>query len=79
MEWVVEHSGRSHLSDNADSVIRLRGLPFECTKEDISNFFEGIVAYAMFPTSSSVGCSFGLLFGLSGFWRKGILVMVSCE
>lgn len=42
MEWVVEHSGRSHLSDNSDSVIRMRGLPFECTKEDISNFFEGI-------------------------------------
>lgn len=41
MDWVVERSGRSHLLDNSDSVIRLRGLPFECTKEDISNFFEG--------------------------------------
>ena len=50
MDWVVKRSGRGgdsgfDQSDNGgpqeDSVVRLRGLPFDSTKMDIVKFFDG--------------------------------------
>jgi len=57
MEWFVRRekggdggSGRGEdtsfgsggrFGDAADNFVRLRGLPFECSKEDIQSFFEG--------------------------------------
>lgn len=42
MEWVVRRSGSQ--MDNAldDGCVRLRGLPFGCSKEEIAQFFTGI-------------------------------------
>lgn len=41
MEWVVKRSGQNmeHIMD--DGCVRLRGLPFGCSKEEIANFFAG--------------------------------------
>ena len=40
MDWVVRRSGPNQL-DNDDAVIRLRGLPYGCSKEEIAHFFTG--------------------------------------
>jgi len=48
MEWVVKRSGKGEEGGEKggslfeDSVVRLRGLPFDSTKVDIEKFFEGM-------------------------------------
>ncbi|GLV43924.1 glorund [Carabus blaptoides fortunei] len=41
MEWVVKRSGPQD-SFSEDGCIRLRGLPFGCSKEEIAQFFTGL-------------------------------------
>jgi len=55
MEYVLKKSGSDTMAsrtdgENSDAVIRLRGLPFTCTKEEVANFFLG--------TSAVVSCFF---------------------
>lgn len=40
MEWVIKRSG-STSNSNEDGCVRLRGLPFGCSKEEIAQFFTG--------------------------------------
>ena len=40
MEWVVKRSGADH-SNMSDACVKLRGLPFGCSKEEIAQFFTG--------------------------------------
>lgn len=42
MEYALRHNGANHLSQFMDAVVRLRGLPYGCSKEEIANFFTGI-------------------------------------
>nr|CAD7590656.1 unnamed protein product [Timema genevievae] len=42
MEWVVKRSGMNLETTMDDGCVRLRGLPFGCSKEEISNFFDGL-------------------------------------
>jgi len=43
MEWVVKRSGPSQSrNNNSDAVVRLRGLPFGCSKEEVAHFFTGL-------------------------------------
>uniref|UniRef100_A0A1B6D4H1 RRM domain-containing protein n=1 Tax=Clastoptera arizonana TaxID=38151 RepID=A0A1B6D4H1_9HEMI len=42
MEWVVKRSGQNVEQAMDDGCVRLRGLPFGCTKEEIANFFAGL-------------------------------------
>ena len=39
MDWVLKHSGPNSGDTSSDGFIRLRGLPFGCTKEEIIQFF----------------------------------------
>ncbi|XP_018574155.1 heterogeneous nuclear ribonucleoprotein H isoform X1 [Anoplophora glabripennis] len=41
MEWVIKRSGPTYGS-NEDGCVRLRGLPFGCSKEEIAQFFTGL-------------------------------------
>lgn len=40
MEWVVKRSSRNQ-PQSGEAVLRLRGLPFGCSKEEIAQFFSG--------------------------------------
>jgi len=47
MEYILKRSGSDSIAsktsgENSDAVVRLRGLPFGCTKEEIANFFLGM-------------------------------------
>ncbi|XP_040569208.1 heterogeneous nuclear ribonucleoprotein H isoform X1 [Lepeophtheirus salmonis] len=65
MEWVLYRSGANSSSEkNSDNVVRLRGLPFDCTRDDIFKFFEGldIVNDGILLTSDCQGRSSGEAF-----------------
>uniref|UniRef100_A0A5S6QN67 RRM domain-containing protein n=1 Tax=Trichuris muris TaxID=70415 RepID=A0A5S6QN67_TRIMR len=42
MEYVLQRSGKPCPGNAADNVVRLRGLPYNCTKEDVMDFFKGL-------------------------------------
>jgi hypothetical protein len=44
MEWVVKRSGLNLENAMDDGCVRLRGLPFGCSKEEIAQFFSGMSA-----------------------------------
>jgi len=43
MEWVVKRSGLNFENAMDDGCVRLRGLPFGCSKEEIAQFFSGML------------------------------------
>jgi len=42
MEWMIKRSTTTTVGSNTDAVVKLRGLPFGCTKEEIAHFFSGL-------------------------------------
>ncbi|XP_076458901.1 heterogeneous nuclear ribonucleoprotein F-like [Babylonia areolata] len=42
MDWVVKRSGGSEQTNVGDACVKLRGLPFGCSKEEIAQFFTGL-------------------------------------
>lgn len=44
MEWMVKRSGPSFMATMStdEAFVRLRGLPFGCSKEEIAQFFTGM-------------------------------------
>lgn len=40
MEWICKRMGQPPDRGN-EAVVRLRGLPFDCSKEEIAQFFTG--------------------------------------
>lgn len=42
MEWMIKRSTTTVVGSNTDAVVKLRGLPFGCTKEEIAHFFSGL-------------------------------------
>uniref|UniRef100_A0A8C6DH04 RRM domain-containing protein n=1 Tax=Moschus moschiferus TaxID=68415 RepID=A0A8C6DH04_MOSMO len=43
MDWVLKHTGPNSPDTASDGFVRLRGLPFGCSKEEIVQFFSGAV------------------------------------
>ena len=41
MEWSCKREG-GNADEKDDRVVRLRGLPYGCSKEEVANFFKGI-------------------------------------
>lgn len=41
MDWVLKHTGPNCPDTAGDGLVRLRGLPFGCSKEEIVQFFAG--------------------------------------
>lgn len=41
MDWVMKHTGPNCPETAGDGLVRLRGLPFGCSKEEIVQFFSG--------------------------------------
>lgn len=48
MEWVVKRSGLNLENAMDDGCVRLRGLPFGCSKEEIAQFFSGMITTNIF-------------------------------
>uniref|UniRef100_A0A8B9XV10 RRM domain-containing protein n=1 Tax=Bos mutus grunniens TaxID=30521 RepID=A0A8B9XV10_BOSMU len=42
MDWVLEHTGPHSPDTASDGFVRLSGLPFGCSKEEMVQFFAGI-------------------------------------
>ncbi|KAM9325152.1 heterogeneous nuclear ribonucleoprotein H3 [Gastrophryne carolinensis] len=42
MEWVLKHNNSADSDSSTDGTVRLRGLPFGCSKEEIVQFFSGL-------------------------------------
>ncbi|XP_014211583.1 heterogeneous nuclear ribonucleoprotein H2 [Copidosoma floridanum] len=42
MEWIIKRSGLNLENAMDDGCVRLRGLPFGCSKEEIAQFFSGL-------------------------------------
>ncbi|XP_041121623.1 heterogeneous nuclear ribonucleoprotein H-like isoform X4 [Polyodon spathula] len=42
MDWVLKHTGPNSPESEGDGLVRLRGLPFGCSKEEIVQFFSGL-------------------------------------
>uniref|UniRef100_A0A8D0G4H6 RRM domain-containing protein n=1 Tax=Sphenodon punctatus TaxID=8508 RepID=A0A8D0G4H6_SPHPU len=41
-DWVLKHTGPNSPDTANDGMVRLRGLPFGCSKEEIVQFFSGL-------------------------------------
>lgn len=56
MDWVLKRSGPADYDGCSGCMLRLRGLPFGCSKEEIVQFFSGTRAntHALQPVVSSV-------------------------
>lgn len=48
MEYVVRKSGPVPNATSGDGVLRMRGLPFGCSKEEIVQFFMGMFLHYIF-------------------------------
>ncbi|UYV77746.1 HNRNPH1, partial [Cordylochernes scorpioides] len=55
MDWVVKRSSTNQDDADSDGCVRLRGLPFGCSKEEIAQFFSVVYCHAL-PCFPCVAC-----------------------
>ncbi|XP_064227000.1 heterogeneous nuclear ribonucleoprotein F-like isoform X5 [Aotus nancymaae] len=65
MNWVLKHSGPNSADSANDGFVRLRGLPFGCTKEEIVQFFSG-AGYGGYEAYSGLSDGYGFTTDLFG-------------
>nr|XP_051701638.1 heterogeneous nuclear ribonucleoprotein F-like isoform X3 [Oryctolagus cuniculus] len=65
LDWVLKHSGPNSADTANDGFVRLRGLPFGCTKEEIVQFFSG-AGYGGYEEYSGLGDGYGFTTDLFG-------------
>lgn len=53
MDWVLKRSGPADYDSCSGCMLRLRGLPFGCSKEEIVQFFSGILVLRLFLNTKS--------------------------
>lgn len=57
MDWVLKHTGPNCPdSTGGDGLIRLRGLPFGCSKEEIVQFFSGMYGNVCYVKQTITSC-----------------------
>nr|XP_033797495.1 heterogeneous nuclear ribonucleoprotein H3 isoform X5 [Geotrypetes seraphini] len=61
MEWVLKHNSPNEIDNDTDGTVRLRGLPFGCSKEEIVQFFSGYDGFEDYGGYNNYG------FGGDGF------------
>ncbi|XP_016120323.1 heterogeneous nuclear ribonucleoprotein H2-like, partial [Sinocyclocheilus grahami] len=66
MDWVMKHTGPNCPETEGDGLVRLRGLPFGCSKEEIVQFFSGIFNFPSSPSYSHQEKNITLL--ATNFW-----------
>lgn len=59
MDWVMKHTGPNCPETEGDGLVRLRGLPFGCSKEEIVQFFAGTSKSFPEPLHMFIGRSDG--------------------
>lgn len=59
MDWVMKHTGPNCPETEGDGLVRLRGLPFGCSKEEIVQFFAGTFKQSLGPLHMFIGRSDG--------------------
>lgn len=61
MEWVVNKMSSGDVAHNSDNIVRLRGLPYGCSRQDIDIFFSGlqIIPYGITITMDQDGRASG--------------------
>ena len=50
MDWVLKRCGPADYDSTSGFMLRLRGLPFGCSKEEIVQFFSGIFCEHFCPS-----------------------------
>lgn len=51
MDWVLKRSGPTDYDSSSGCMLRLRGLPFGCSKEEIVQFFSGTSVVSLLNAS----------------------------
>jgi hypothetical protein len=73
MDWVVKRSGADH-SNMSEACLKLRGLPFGCSKEEIAQFFTGKLVL----TGKCIFIALHCLFGSKKCDLEWVIVSLLC-